>query len=197
MNTLTTLFIIFLSGRLLTQLWLANRQINHIAKHRAQVPDSFSSAISLTDHQKAADYTIAKTRLGIVEDVVAAVLLLIWTLGGGLDLLDQLWRGLDQSELITGTCFILSAMLIMGLLELPLQIYHTFVLEAHFGFNKTTMSLFVTDTLKQTAIMLLIGIPLIAAVLWLMGLSGPLWWLWVWLLWISFTLLLMWAYPVS
>ncbi|HEC12050.1 MAG TPA: M48 family peptidase [Acidiferrobacteraceae bacterium] len=196
MNTLTTLFIIFLGARLLTQLWLANRHIGHITSHRAKVPDSFSSAISLTDHRKAADYTIAKTQLGIIEDVVATLLLLIWTLGGGLELLDQLWRSLGQSELITGTSFILSAILIMGLLELPLQIYHTFVLEARFGFNKTTMSLFITDTLKQTAIMLLIGVPLVAAVLWLMGLSGPLWWLWVWLLWVSFTLLLLWAYPV-
>ena len=177
------------------QLWLARRQISYVSRHRDQVPASFAAQIPLTGHQKAADYTLAKTRFGQLEIIVGAVWLLIWTLGGGLDLLDQLWHGLELNPLLTGVGFMISTFALMALLDLPFSLYRTFVIEQRFGFNRTTPKLFIADLVKQTLLMLLLGVPFAAVVLWLMGASGDLWWLYVWLVWMVFSLTMMWAYP--
>ena len=195
MNTFTIIFIALLGLTLLTELWLANRHIRHVNANRGSVPNAFRRKISLEDHHKAADYTIARTRFGRVEDVYGMALLAIWTVGGGLEWLDRLVRGFGHDELVTGTLFILSAFIIMGLIELPVSVYQTFVIENRFGFNKTSPGLFVADLLKKTLLLGIIGAPLAIAVLWLMRGTGALWWVYVWLLWSSFTLFLVWAYP--
>ena len=138
MNTFTIIFVSLLGLSLLTELWLANRHIRHVATHRNTVPEAFRHKISLADHQKAADYTVARTRFGRIEDVYGTVLLVLWTVGGGLELLDHAWSSFGWGELATGTGFMLSAFVIMGLLELPTSIYQTFVIENRFGFNKIT-----------------------------------------------------------
>jgi len=159
------------------------------------VPAPFRGKILLNAHRKAADYTVAKTRFAMVAGVIDALLLLGWTLGGGLEFLDQSWRAAGFGTLVTGTLFLLSAFLIMGLLDLPATIYQTFVIEQRFGFNHSTPALFVADLLKQTLLLFALGTPLALAALWLMQSAGTLWWFYLWLLWSGFTLLMIWAYP--
>ena len=189
------IFLGLLGLSLLTELWLARRHVRCIAGHRNAVPLAFQKQISLKDHKKAADYTIVNTRFGRIEGVIGTALLLFWTLGGGLEWLDRYWRGYGWDSLATGTCFMLSTFLIMGLLDLPTSLYRTFVIENRFGFNKSTPKIFIADLLKKNALLLALGTPLILAVLWLMQEAGPLWWVSVWLLWSGFGLLMIWAYP--
>ena len=194
MNSFTLLFLSLLVIMQAVQFWLAQRHIRHVRAHRSAVPGPFQGQVQLDEHQKAADYTVARTRFGLIDTAAGTLLLLIWTLGGGLDLLDQAMHGLGFGPLATGTAFILSAFLIMGLIDIPSSLYVTFVIEERFGFNKTTPRLFVTDLLKQGVLLTLIGTPLLLAVLWLMQEMGSLWWLYVWLLWTGFTLFMAWAY---
>jgi len=195
MNTFSTIFIGFLAVTLLAQLWLARRQIRHVLEHRNSVPDTFRGKITQSAHEKAADYTVTKNRFNMVSESVSAIILLAWTLGGGLQLLDNSWSQLGLAPVWQGTLVLLSLFIIGGLLELPFSIYGTFRIEERFGFNKSTPRLFVIDLLKSTVLMVLIGGPLLLAVLWLMDSMGELWWLYVWLLWSGFNLLALWAYP--
>jgi STE24 endopeptidase len=166
-----------------------------VRAHREAVPASFAERISLADHQKAADYTITNTRFGMLALAWDSLLLLGWTLGGGLELLDSAWRGSGYGPIATGTGLLLSAMIIMTLLDMPFTLYHTFVIEQRFGFNRSTAGVFITDLLKQAVLLFVIGGPLLALALWIMEASGGLWWLYVWLVWMAFTLIMFWAYP--
>jgi STE24 endopeptidase len=195
MNAFSYLFLFVLILGIAVQRLLARRHIAHIMRHRDAVPEDFREQIPLDAHHKAADYTIAKVRLGQIDLMVGATLLLIWTLGGALQWLDNLWYGLHLSTLWTGVGFILSVTLISSLLDIPLSLYRTFVLEERFGFNKTKWKTYISDLLKNLMLSLLIGIPMIALVLWLMGNAGALWWLYVWLTWLLFSLFMMWFYP--
>ena len=195
MYAFTIVFLFILSLSLVLRLWLAQRHINYVRDHRTQVPIAFRDSITLEAHQKAADYTAAKTRLGMINVGLDSVLLLIWTLGGGLNLVDQAWRALGFSELGTGVAVVFTVLLISSVLELPVSIYRTFWLEKRFGFNRTTIAIFVTDLLKSGALMLVIGTPLISIVLWLMTTQGDWWWIYAWAVWTAFGLLLTWAYP--
>ncbi|MEK7816364.1 MAG: M48 family metallopeptidase [Pseudomonadota bacterium] len=195
MPTFTLVFLLLLALVLLTQLWLGQRQVRYVQRHRRAVPDAFRRRLPLKAHRKAADYTVAHARFDRVENIVGVALLLFWTLGGGLDALDRAWRTLEWDPLTAGAAFLLSAMLLMGLLELPLGAWRTFVIEQRFGFNRITPRLFVTDQFKKTLLLLLIGAPLAFSVLWLMRETGEFWWLYAWVLWTGFTLFLIWAYP--
>lgn len=192
---LTIVFTVALVLSLLTKFWLSSRQIRHVASHRHAVPAAFSQTISLTAHQKAADYTIAKARLGLLEMALGTAMLLAWTLLGGLSALNQwlvswLGQGMGQQLGLLG-----AFVLIGGLIDLPLSWYQTFVLEQRFGFNKMTLKLWLADLAKSSLIGTLIGLPLAALILWLMGATGGLWWLWTWLFWMGFNLLLLVIYP--
>jgi STE24 endopeptidase len=195
MNTFSVLFVAALAAATLVQLWLAGRQQAHVIAHRKQVPDAFVERIALDDHRKAADYTVTKTRLGMIELVYDGLLLLVWTLGGGLEWLDQTWRGASFGSIATGVGFMLSVMAIMAVLELPFSLYHTFVVEQRYGFNRSTPGLFAGDLVKQFILMIAIGGPMIAIALWIMQHAGGLWWLYVWLVWMGFSLIMFWAYP--
>ena len=195
MNLFTTLFLISLGASIIVQWFLVQRHINHIRSNRQQVPEAFNGKIPVEAHHKAADYTQAKVKSGMVELIIGSLFLLIWTLAGGLQLLDNWWRSLGLSEILTGTGFILSIFAIMAILDLPMSIYRTFKIEQSFGFNKMTPKLFITDLLKNTVIGLLIGTPLLLLVLWIMENSGSYWWIYVWGTWLSFSLFMMWAYP--
>jgi STE24 endopeptidase len=195
MNEFTWIFIIALALMTGIELWLSLRQGSHVRAHRDQVPAAFSEQVDLAAHQKAADYTVAKGKLSRIESVVGMVLLLVWTLGGGLELLSNAWQGLGWSAMTTGIVFILSFFVIGSLLELPLSWYQTFVLEDRFGFNRNTPALFLADLAKQTLLMLVLGAPLIWGALWLMASTGAYWWLYLWVAWIGFALIMMWAYP--
>ena len=195
MQAFTYVFLAFLALGLMIRFWLNIRQVRHVRAHRDAVPDAFSDAVSLEEHRKAADYTVARAGLGRWDALLGIVLLLVFTLGGGIDWLDRLWRQADLHPYLTGAAVILSVMFINMLLELPLSLYSTFVIEERFGFNRSTATLFVSDLLKGLLLALLIGAPLLLATLWFMDAAGNSWWLWVWALWTGFSLLMTWAYP--
>jgi len=189
------LFVAALGLYTTVQIWLANRHIRFVSGHRGTVPEAFAGRIEPSAHEKAADYTIAKTSLERIEIVIGGLLLLAWTLGGGLELLNTFWLGTELDTLWIGTGFLLSLFAIMSLIDIPMALYRTFVIEERFGFNKSTLAIFFSDQLKQLMLLVVIGAPLIALVLWLMGNAGELWWLWVWAVWTGFGLFMMWAYP--
>lgn len=191
----TLLFIALLLASLSFKLWLSSRHIRHILQHRAAVPAEFAEKISLQAHQKAADYTISKSKFGIVSLFFNALILLAFTLFGGLNwLVHSLQASLGDGllmQLALVTCF----SLISGVIDLPFSYYSQFRLEEKFGFNKMTPKLFWTDTLKTSLISAAIGLPVLALVLWLMAKMGELWWLYVWLVWTGFQVLMMMIYP--
>src|SRR5579885_2766947 len=190
MNAFSYVFISALSLHWGVQLWLDRRQIRRIRAHRDRVPAVFAAFIPLAGHQKAADYNVARIRFGMIESTIGVLLLLAWTLGGGLNLLYQFWRPRLEQPLAPGVAFLL-----LALLDLPATIYRTFVIEQRFGFNRTTPATFVGDMLKSALLFSMLGGPLAAAVLWLMQQEGRWWWLKVWALWIGFSLVMQWAYP--
>lgn len=195
MHPFTQLFLTALAVATLLQIWLARRHIAHVLAHRGAVPAAFSDEISLEAHQKAADYTVTGARFGLFELMVNTLFLLAWTLGGGVELFDHFWSGMGLGPILTGVAVVVSAVFVMGVLELPLAAWHTFAIEQRFGFNRSTPALFITDTLKQSLLSLALGAPLIAVALWLMYAAGPLWWLYLWMVWMGFTLIMLWAYP--
>ncbi|MBY0463888.1 MAG: M48 family metallopeptidase [Burkholderiales bacterium] len=177
------------------RLWLATRQIRHVARHRAQVPTAYATTIAVTAHQKAADYTVAKTRLSVIDIGLQATLLLGWTLLGGLDALNKTLLEWMPLGLLQQVALVISFMLLGSLLELPMSWYQTFKLEEQFGFNRTTRRAWILDGLKGAAVGAVIGIPILATVLWLMASAGNIWWLWAWGVFMGFNLLLMVIYP--
>ncbi|RZL09697.1 MAG: M48 family peptidase [Rubrivivax sp.] len=194
----TFAFAGLLLATLLVKLWLATRQIRHVALHRSQVPAAFAESITLENHQRAADYTIAKLRFGLVSSAVSAAILVGWTLLGGLDLLNQ-WLLSHALEPLGGLGYqlaLLAAFSVVGsLIELPLDVWNTFRLEQRFGFNRMTWGLWLGDLLKGSLLGVAIGGPIAALILWLMGAAGSLWWLWAWAAWVGFALLMMVIFP--
>ena len=191
----TLVFSALLALGLLARFWLASRQIRHVAQHRSQVPAAFAQNISLAAHQKAADYTLTKTQFGLLELAWGTAALLGWTLLGGLDFLNQVllsWLGGGMTQQLA---LLLGFVLISGALDLPLTLYQTFVIEERFGFNKMSLKLWLIDLAKSSVMGLVIGLPLAALILWLMGAAGQLWWLWAWCVWTGFNLLLLLIYP--
>lgn len=190
----TFIFLLFFGLTVAVRLWLKLRHIRFVAAHRNAVPADFAERIALPAHQKAADYTVDRSKTAIVGTLIEAVVLLTFTLGGGLAALHDFWS-LRLDGLSYGLAMIFSVMIISGLIDLPLSLYSQFVIEARHGFNRMTLGLFITDLLKQTLLGVAIGAPVIAAVLWLMGAMGQYWWLYVWLFWSGFNLLIMFVYP--
>jgi STE24 endopeptidase len=193
--TLTYAFCLALALSLALRLWLAARQIRHVSAHRGAVPGEFAANITLEEHQKAADYTVARTRLGMAGSVIDTLLILALTLGGGLDALARLAAHWFQAPLAQGIALIAGVAVVSGAVGLPLSLLRTFGVETRFGFNKMTIGMFVLDLAKSTALSVLIGLPILALVLWLMGAMGSLWWLWVWAAWSAIQLLLLVLYP--
>jgi STE24 endopeptidase len=191
----TALFAAALIAGMLLKFWLASRQIRHVAQHRSQVPAAFAERITLPAHQKAADYTVAKGRLGMLELAFGAAVLLGWTLLGGLDALNQALLSWLGAGLLQQLALLVSFAIIGGLIDLPFSLYSTFVLEEKFGFNKMTGKLWLQDAIKGAFVGALIGLPIAALILWLMGAAGSLWWLWAWCVWMGFNLLLLLIYP--
>lgn len=179
----------------MTLLWLNVRQDKAVATSFGSVPAEFKEKITLEQHQKAAEYTQAKLSVNHFEIIFSTVVLLVWTLGGGLNWLDGAWQMQGYGALNAGVLFIISLMVIGSLIDLPFSIYRTFVLEAKFGFNKTNAKTFIGDLFKELLLMLIIGLPLIYAILWLMNEMGELWWAYVWLVLTGFSLLMFWLYP--
>ena len=195
-STLTLVFIGLLIITTLTRLWLGSRQVTHVQANRAQVPTAFAADISLEAHQKAADYSSAKTKLALVEIVVQALLLLAFTLGGGLQWLDDAWRNvLPNAEIVRGALVICSAMLVSALIDIPFEYYKTFSVDEKFGFNKMTPSMFFSDLAKHSLVGIALGAPILFAALWLMQGAGDYWWFYLWVVWSIFNIVMLAVYP--
>ncbi len=196
MNAFGWIFLAALVAATATRIWLAMRQMRHVRAHRGAVPHTFAESIPLAAHQKAADYTVVKARVGVVDVLIGAAALLALTLGGLLQWISDRWAGtFEPGSLLHGVALIVSVVLLLSALELPLTAYRTFVVEARFGFNRMSVRLFVADLARQMLLGALLGIPLLVLVLWLMERMGEWWWLYVWLAWMGFNLLVLLLYP--
>jgi STE24 endopeptidase len=197
-STLSLLFAAALLASLAAKFWLASRQMRHVAAHRDQVPAAFTGTVTLDAHRRGADYTLAKGRFGLLTTAFGTLVLLVWTLLGGLDTLNQALLDAMQPRFgnLAYQLALLSAFALIGsALDLPFELYSTFRIEQRFGFNRMTPKLFVADLLKNAAVGALIGLPLAALILWIMGAAGALWWLWAWGAWVAFNLVLLVLYP--
>ncbi|HRP29604.1 MAG TPA: M48 family metallopeptidase [Burkholderiaceae bacterium] len=195
---LSLAFAFALAASMLVKFWLATRQMRHVAAHRGAVPAPFAQRISLQAHQRAADYTLAKGRFGLVTMAFGAAVLLGWTLLGGLDALNAALRDALQprfGDMAYQLALLAAFALIGGLIDLPMELYSTFRIEQQFGFNRMTWKLYVVDLVKGVLVGALIGLPIAALVLWLMQAAGALWWLWAWGAWMAFNLAILVLYP--
>ncbi|MEY2953543.1 MAG: hypothetical protein RLZZ401_1630 [Pseudomonadota bacterium] len=195
--TLSLVFALAVGAGLLLRLWLATRQIRHVARHRGTVPKPFDQTVGLAAHQKAADYTVAKARLGLIDMALGSAVLLSWTLLGGLQALNQALQSWwpDAPPLLAQLALLAGFAAVSALIDLPVGLYQTFVIEERFGFNKITWRMWLVDGLKGLALGAVIGLPIVSLILWLMAAAGTLWWLWAWSVWIGFNLLLMLVFP--
>ncbi len=194
LNT-TLAFALALTLSLILKFWLASRQIRHVAQKRSAVPDPFAQKITLAAHQKAADYTVTKVRFGLLELAWGAVIALAWTLLGGLSALNLLLADLLGHGMVQQVALLAIFVGIGSVLDLPFTLYQTFVIEERFGFNKTSPKLWLQDFAKSLLLSALVGLPFITLVVWMMGATGPWWWLWVWGVWMGFNLLALLIYP--
>ena len=200
-SLVTWAFAAALMLSLAVKLWLATRQTRHVAQHRDAVPRPFAATVTLQAHQRAADYTLAKGRFGLLMTAFGSAVLLGWTLLGGLDALNTVLRDALQPRFgdMAYQLALLAAFAAIGsVIELPLDAYSTFRIEQAHGFNRMTWKLWLIDLLKGTVLGAVIGLPLAALILWIMGATGGaggLWWLWAWFAWVGFNLLLLVLYP--
>jgi len=195
MHPFTLVFLAALAATTLVKLWLARRHARYVTVHRDAVPADFAEKIDLPAHHKAADYSVAKARLGMVSILVEMAVVLAFTLGGGLQALADLWQGTFDNPYFQGLALIGSVVVLSSLADIPLALYRTFRIEARFGFNKMTPAMFFADLAKQMLLGALFGAPLLLCVLWLMAKMGEYWWLYVWLTWMGFNLLVLAIYP--
>ncbi len=194
----TLVFASMLVLGLVVRFYLATRQIRHVAQNRGIVPAAFAHTISLESHQKAADYTVTKARFGLLEMAFGAAVLLGWTLMGGIDALNQFIKAAalaSYGDLVPQLALLAAFGIISGVLDLPFTLYSTFSIEERFGFNKMTFKLWLADTVKGVLVGAVIGLPVVALILWLMSSAGSLWWLWAWGTWMGFNLLVLVLYP--
>ncbi|MGZ7173052.1 M48 family metallopeptidase [Burkholderia gladioli] len=194
-NPFTLLFAAAILAMVGTKLWLATRQIRFVAAHRDAVPAQFRDTIPLTAHQRAADYTVARTRLTMLQIVAGAVLLIALTLLGGVGAIDHALRGWLGGGYGQQILLIAAVLLITSAVEIPFDYVRQFGIEGRFGFNRMTRKLFFADLARNTAVGALLGLPLLFVVLWLMNRAGPLWWLWTWIVWVAFQMLVLVLYP--
>jgi len=195
MNIFTIIFIFFLFISSFIQFWLAKRQSDYVSSHRSEVPDAFKSKVSLEAHQKAADYTLAKVKLSDLDSALGIIVLLLLTLGGGINIIFTYWSTFSLSPLIEGVAATATIFLLLTLIEIPTSLYQTFVIEEKFGFNKSSVNQFIKDQLMHLGLGALIGLPLLASILWIMDNIGSTWWLWAWAIIMGFSLLMSWLYP--
>lgn len=196
--SLSIAFAVALIASLLVKFWLASRQIRHVAAHRDAVPAPFAATITLSAHQRAADYTLAKGRLGLLSMAFGAAVLLGWTLLGGIGALNEAVRDAllpRFGSMAYQLALLASFAVISGALDLPFELYSTFRIEQRFGFNHMTWRLYLADMLKGALVGALVGLPISALMLWIMGATGALWWLWAWGAWMAFNVLILLLYP--
>jgi STE24 endopeptidase len=195
MQWLTPVFVVAVIAEAIMRLWLSNRQTAAVRAHRDRVPEQFRGQVELADHQKAADYTVARGRVGRLDTIVEAIVRLVFTLGGGIAFIEAMWSRVGLSQPWHGTLVIGTVLLALTVINLPFSLWSTFRVEARFGFNRTTPALFIVDMLKSLLLGVILGGPLVIGALLFMERGGELWWLYAWVGWTVFSLALTWAFP--
>ena len=195
MHTFTLVFLAALALATAVKLWLGLRHIAHVRAHREAVPVEFASEITPEAHRKAADYSNTKSRLGLISIIFEAAVILVLTFGGVLQMLHNISAGWFEPGITRGVTLMVLLGALMAVIEIPFDLYRTFVIEERFGFNKTTPRMFVIDGLKHAALGAALGIPLAAAILWVMAGMGETWWIYAWLVWVAFNLLVLAIFP--
>lgn len=191
----TNLFLSFTAMSVCFGLWLTFRHMRHVTANRGTVPAEFVDTVNIESHQKAADYTLDKQRLGVIEEILGVVVLLLLTLGGGLAWLFATASALTEGNYSLGVAFIVGLSIVTGVISMPFDLYRTFGIETKYGFNKTTATTYVVDMLKGWLLAAVLGLPILLATFWLMEKMGGLWWLYVWLVWTGCALLMNAIYP--
>jgi STE24 endopeptidase len=194
-HALTAVFLVAVAAEAATRLWLGSRQIAAVKAHRDQVPELFRAQIALADQQKAADYTVARARVGRWATLIEAAIKIALTFGGGIAAVDALLRPVRLPEPWHGALVVMAVLILLQVVELPVELWRTFGVEARFGFNRVSPRLFMVDFGKRLLLALIIGGPLLIATLALMQWAGVWWWVWVWVVWQGAMLVLMWAAP--
>jgi STE24 endopeptidase len=195
-STLTLIFIALLVLTTATRVWLGSRQIAHVRANRVAVPPAFAENISLEAHQKAADYSSAKTKVALYEVMLQAIFLAVLTLGGGLQYVDYFWHDiLPSHDIFRGALVICSAMILSSIIDLPFDYHKTFKIDGKFGFNKMTPAMFWSDLLKHSLVGIALGAPILFVALWLMQDAGQYWWFYLWLVWSIFNIIMLAVYP--
>jgi len=195
MQTFTIIFLIAVVISYAIQQWLSNRQKSFVLEHRSAVPEAFKDSVDLDAHQKAADYTIAKGKLGDIDSVVGVIFLILLTLGGGISIVFDLWSSFGLSPMLTDLAAVGSIILVMTIVEIPSSYYQTFTIEEKFGFNKSSVGRFFKDQAISLSLVIAIGMPILALILWVMDSIGDLWWLYAWAILMSVSLLMSWLFP--
>jgi len=195
MQTFTIIFLIAVVISYAIQQWLSNRQKSFVLEHRSAVPEAFKDSVELDAHQKAADYTVAKGKLGDIDSIVGVIFLILLTLGGGISIVFNLWSSFGLSPMLTDLAAVGSIILVMTIVEIPSSYYQTFVIEESFGFNKSSVGRFFKDQAISLSLVIAIGMPILALILWVMDSIGDLWWLYAWAILMSVSLLMSWLFP--
>jgi STE24 endopeptidase len=194
-HPLSVVFGIAVATHFAMQTWLALRQIRCVQRKRTNIPACFAGLVSDEDHARAAEYTVARRKIGIVESACGATTTLALTLGGGIAVAGEWARGLTSSPIVSGTVQVIAVFALLALIGLPFAVYRTFALEQRFGFNRTRVRTFMSDTLKGWTLGLTLGGTATAGVLWIMARLGSAWWLAAWAAWLVFTLVMLWVWP--
>ena len=195
-STFTNLIIVLIAITALSQIWLSRRHIGFVSQNRKKVPAPFKDIIKIKDHQKAADYTVDKSKLNILGLAVEAIFLYFITIGGGIEWINQYLAQYSFSEITLGAMLIIAVMVLSSLVEMPMGLYKTFVIDEKYGFNRMTFSIFISDLIKQSILGLIIGLPVLYFSLWIIGNLGDLWWLWLWLFISAFNFIMLAVYPL-
>ena len=195
MQQFSAIFIVLVAARAAFQLWLSSRQVAHVRAHRDAVPLAFSASVTTEEHSRAADYTVARQRLSMIETIVEAIVLVGLTIGGGIAWMSDLVAAAAFGPVVTQTMLVLGVLAMLALVDLPFGLYRTFSIEQRFGFNRSTLALHLADLAKGLSLALVLGGAIVALVLTLMTRLGDRWWIVAWIAWTAFTLLLTWAWP--
>jgi STE24 endopeptidase len=195
-STFTNLIIVLIAITALSQIWLSRRHIDFVSQHRKKVPVPFKDIIKIKDHQKAADYTVDKSKLNILGLAVEAIFLYFITIGGGIEWINQYLAQYSFSEITLGAMLIIAVMVISSIVEMPMGLYKTFVIDEKYGFNRMTFGIFISDLIKQSILGLIIGLPVLYFSLWIIGNLGDLWWLWLWVFISAFNFIMLAIYPL-
>ncbi len=195
MHTFTLIFLIAVVISFAIQQWLSIRQKSFVLEHRSAVPEAFKDSVDLKAHQKAADYTIEKENLGNIDSIISVIFLMLLTLGGGISLVFQFFSSFGLSPMLTDLAAVGSLIIIMTVFEIPSNYYQTFVIEEKYGFNKSSKGQFFKDQAISLSLVIAIGMPILALILWVMDSIGDLWWLYAWAILMSISLLMSWLFP--